>query len=320
MMDSFTPMSVSVCRIVPAEATIAMVPKASGARMRVRSMLRPNRTTCSLNVPAPIQAPPRNTCAFRLSPVTASWIDPWIRFHLSVKKGMVSRTRKLAGQFCRACGHRLQGVEQPPAVLRPVGDHRPVANVPEIELPQLAFIEELVRRRDPDAWGLDRQLRFPGVSDVLVADVELLGQNEVMKRVVHAQRGNGVAFPSECGRPHANVRAVHVKVRKRLVKSQAGTFPQDQHDFVECLDLRRMLEGLAYESRSRRIDVSVGSFVACLAVAAEHAPSGIFKLEIAQCLLELAQPAFRENDVLVCENDQVVPAFLNGFVVRLGGG
>src|SRR5271165_5002397 len=51
-----------------ADATIAMVPNAEGAKSLASSMFRPKRTACSTKRPLPSQTPPRNTCAFRPAP------------------------------------------------------------------------------------------------------------------------------------------------------------------------------------------------------------------------------------------------------------
>ena len=68
MTDTLNPTSVRDPTIDAEDMTMAMVPKALGARSRVKSMFRANRLACSPRLALPSSAAPRVVFALRLSP------------------------------------------------------------------------------------------------------------------------------------------------------------------------------------------------------------------------------------------------------------
>src|ERR1700735_4298721 len=165
------------------------------------------------------------------------------------------------------------------------------------------------------AGGPDWQRVFPPAFHVSVALVEFLGENQILLRVVDAERGDGITLQAASGCCHANIRAIKMEVRQIWVKPQPGGFLQDQYDFVQSLDRCGPIQGFPHDTQAAGVYISAAVVVERLSVATQNSPLWVCLLHRIERALQIQQPKLGEYHVLMRENDQIVGTSIDCVVV-----
>src|SRR5687768_13109487 len=109
-----------------------------------------------------------------------------------------------------------------------------------------------------------------------------------------------------------------MKVRQPVIESQTGRLSKNEDDLVQRPDRNRSIERFANNSLGRGANVTAMRSILLDAVAPEDAPGWIRAFELAQSLLDIGHPEFRQVHILMNEHQQIASGLVNACVVCAG--